>query len=138
MKEWKVRQQLYHKLHVPRDILGVDVTFDVVPMTDAQLIESIREYFTSGTCKIVHPAKSYAVAIIYARLIERYFGGDHLTHLDDPELLFGNDKFFVPYSTSQDVYDAVLSLIPTDPEKIDIPQVRDTVTYFKKEFLLVD
>lgn len=136
MKEWKLRQTIFHRTVVPSDRLGIDVRFDVVDMPKPHLKQCIIEYFTLPNPQIVYPAKSYAVAIIYARLLEKYFEEQFWTVLDDPELLFSNDPYFVPYSMDRDVYDAVVGLIPQNIESITYAQVQTTISYFHEEFLI--
>ncbi|TFG95661.1 hypothetical protein E4H12_12840 [Candidatus Thorarchaeota archaeon] len=96
-------------------------------------------YFEQDWPDIVQPCKSYAVALVYARLLERYFNEDFITVLSDPELLF-KDKHFVPYSANSALYDQLISMMTYrelwDFESNPISQVQTTVRYFKKEFLL--
>ncbi len=87
----------------------------------------------------MYPAKSYAVAYIYALLIEHYFGDDARQVLADPSLLYNNDKHFVPYNeTTSAVYDEMFDNVSvTDILTSTIPQVAKTVEWFKKEMLLL-
>ena len=99
------------------------------------LADRIVDYMTNPDDRLIYPTKSYAVAIIYAKLIEQHFGIDMMESLDDPELLYDNDKHFVKYSDDKYVYDQVLSRIPYEI-RFDLPQLHATKTYFEQEFLI--
>jgi hypothetical protein len=134
MKEWKVRQHLYHRLDNPADFIEYkDTAFS------DDVVADIVKYFTEPISKtLVYPAKSYAVAMIYARLLEKYFDEDFLTALDDPSLLYGNDQHFVPYHRSAAIYDAAIIAVSErnawNVEESDFEQVRTTVECFHREF----
>lgn len=135
MKEWKVRQHLYHRTAEITDVHPfVDLSTDAI-------VDDVVEYFTIEQGKrLVYPAKSYAVALIYATLLEQHFGEDFFEALSDPLLLYGNDRWFVPYTQARDVYDSVLLRVPREIlasiETCPYSQVRATVAYFKQEFLV--
>lgn len=134
MKEWKVRQHLYHKVRCPDDFIEKkDTAFS------DDVVSDIIKYFTEPISKtLVYPAKSYAVALIYARLLAKYFGEDFLTALNDPDLLYGNDQHFVAYHRDIRTYDTAIIAISAhdawDVEASDLEQVRTTVECFHREF----
>lgn len=90
---------------------------------------------------IYYPQKSYAVALIYAKLLEKYFDEPFYEALDNPTLLLG-DKYFKQYSERRLVYDRAIHKITKnslwDFENIKTSRVQATVDYFRKEFLLAD
>lgn len=91
----------------------------------------VVDFFKHGS-KLVYPAKSYFVAIVYAKCMEKYFNQDFYVNLDDFELLV-DDKYFVTYSNDQKLYDEILEEIG------DIWQyesINKTVEYFKKEYMV--
>jgi hypothetical protein len=142
MSEHKLRQHLYHQIHKDHD----DKLETIVPRTFAsrehQVIEVIK-YFNESIDELVYPTKSYAVAIIYAAMLQRHFRVPLLSALNDPALLYDNDPFFVPYHLNPYVYDRTLPAITLQLLEIvsdcldNLPyQVQKTVEYFKKEFFL--
>lgn len=79
-----------------------------------------------------YPAKSYFVAIVYAKCLERYFGESFYESLNDAELL-PDDMYFKPYENDNETYDKILTNIG-DIWQYD--SILKTVHYFKKEFLI--
>lgn len=136
MKEHKRRQHMFHALEEPGDEFNA-MSFLRNYEADYELINEIVEYFTTASDIIRYPSKSYAVAIIYAKLLDQYFGEDFYESLNDPDLLHGNDVFFVPYNEAKHIYDAVLGEISLE-FNTNLPQVNTTVSYFLEEFYLTD
>lgn len=137
MDEWKIRQHIYHKTHEIQD----DITDKpVVLIPDDQIVRYAVDYFVAQSETLVYPAKSYAVAIVYALLLHKYFGVDVRVALADPLLLYGNDKFFVPYNQNAKAYDDIMLALARlellDIEATSVPQVAETVSYFMSEFML--
>lgn len=142
MNEWKVRQQVTHRLHEHTDLSQDD---QVVVMRRGAISEldfqaEIVAYFLrEGDGRLYYPQKAYSVALVYAKLLQRYFDEDFYEVLNDADLLLG-DKHFVPYSKDKGTYDELILLMSHanlwDFENNPISQVRATVSYFKKEFLL--
>lgn len=129
MKEWKVRQAVYHKLNQEHDD---DLSLHDIKISDSVVDDAIK-YFTTTELGWVYPAKSYVVAICYARWLNEYFGEDFYDALNDEELLFGNDPYFVPYEKDKDTYNRIMDTVRFDfDEKIGI--VPDIKKYFKEEF----
>ena len=129
MQEWKVRQAVYHRLNQSHDD---DLSnFDIV--ISQNVVEDAIKYFTTTELGWVYPAKSYVVAICYARWIAENFSEEFYTVLDDRNLLFGNDPYFKPYSDASDIYNAILAKIGLmfDETKGIVPDVR---RYFNAEF----
>jgi hypothetical protein len=84
----------------------------------------------------VYPAKSYVVALVFARLLVLHFEESFYDVLDDPELLYGSDPHFLPYSDDPDTYDKILTFIG-GPENIPLegPLIAHTVKYIHDECL---
>lgn len=139
IKEYKIRQDLYHKTcKAFNDTFEINNTncVQLENYTQNELIESIVKYLTVPENKLIYPSKSYAVALIYAKLIELHFGESFYEALSDPELLYKNDPYFTPYNVeSKVVYDAVIQQVPIVLQR-NIPQIQATIEYFNKEFLL--
>lgn len=119
------RRKLSYMINVWDDVsLPYTIDYD-------NIINNVIKFFETES-ELVYPAKSYFVAIVYSKCLEKYFNIPFYESLDYEDLLF-DDKYFVKYSDNNDVYDKII-------EKIgDIWQYKSidkTVEYFKKEFLL--
>lgn len=134
--EHKLRQQLYHHLHPNPSDLNIDIP--IVEMVGRELAFHIIDYFNNSGHEISYPSKSYAVAIIYAHQLEKQFNILFDTSLRDPELLFNNDPYYVPYQEATDVYDVVLRYLEVNCDGLPyyLPQIRATVDYFDQEFFI--
>lgn len=129
MKEWKIRQEVYHRLTQEH---GDDLNqFDIEIVTD--VVSTAVKYFTVQEVGWLYPGKSYAVAVLYARWLQEEFGEDFFTALDDPDLLYGNDPYFVPYSRDKETYIKVIAALPSNMDQGMIPDIRN---YFEREFML--
>lgn len=136
MKEYKIVQKLNNLLSESND-LHCEISID---NSENAIIQYATDYFFHECPDLVYPGKSYAVAIIYALFIEKYFGEDFYISLNDPELLCSNDKYFKPYSASSKIYDQILENIKFKQDKFEIntklSQIESTRNYFMREFNL--
>lgn len=98
-----------------------------------ELIENAIKYFKDQSFPLIYPAKSYAVAIIYATLIEQHYGFALRDVLDDEDLFLGNDDFFVPYSKDPITYEAILERLSEMPDWINSGWAPKTAHYFYLE-----
>lgn len=128
--DYKERRKLSYLINVFDDI---NLDYIYIKQSDEDLIKLIIKFFNTESL-LVYPAKSYFVAIVYAKCIEKYFHIDFYDALSDKELLV-DDKFFKPYNESKDIYDAVLESIG-DIYQYD--SIDKTVKYFKQEYLIDD
>lgn len=133
---WKQRQELYHQANEIEDY----ITHDKIKYTcvEEEIIDATVKYFSEDSDVLTFPSKSYAVAIIYAKLLEENFVIPFMDALDDPDLLYGNDNYFKPYSKAKRIYDKVLELLPDDFMEAQTYGVQKTKEYFAEEFLLVE
>ena len=129
MKDYKVRQEVYHRLVQDH---GDDLKQQTVEITSDIAGTAIR-YFHERDIGWLYPGKSYAVAVLYARWIAQEFNEDFLTVLDDPDLLYGNDPYFVPYSQDKETYIKIIAALPNNMDQGMIPDIRN---YFEREFML--
>ena len=127
--DWKYRRKLSYLINDFNDT-GLDYTVKKYGL-DEELVNEIVDFFISGS-KLIYPAKSYFVAIVYAKLLEEHFDENFYDCLSDKELLL-DDYFFVPYNRNRNVYNAVLSKIG-DP--LEYKAAEKTKEYFYQEFLL--
>ena len=127
--DWKYRRKLSYLINDFNDT-GLDYTVKKYS-SDEELVNEIVDFFISGS-KLIYPAKSYFVAIVYAKLLEEHFNENFYDCLSDKELL-PDDYFFVPYNRNRNVYNAVLSKIG-DP--LEYKAAEKTKEYFYQEFLL--
>ena len=131
MLDWKIRQEIYHKLNTEHDD---DLnTKDIVITTD--IVDNAIRYFKETNIGWIYPAKSYMVGICYARWLSEKYGGHPLSYLEDAELLYGNDPYFVQYSTDPTSYHKILNSIG-GWEFDEIGMVPDVKEYYKAEFMI--
>ena len=101
--------------------------------TESELVEQVIEFFVLGS-RLVFPAKSYFVAIVYALCMEKYFNVGGMLSADD---LLDKDEFYVPYYKAPDIYNHILAELYM--RKLDVlsrESTQKTIKYFKQEFLV--
>jgi hypothetical protein len=130
--DWKIRQEIYHKLNPVHD----DDLHDKDIVISNDIVLHAVEYFTKRDIGWIYPAKSYMVAICYARWLAKEFGGRPLEYLEDPNLLYGNDPYFVQYSTDPLSYHQILNTIGGWEFDESSGMVPDVYGYFKEEFMI--
>lgn len=99
---------------------------------DEDLANQVVDFFQTES-QLIYPAKSYFVAIVYAKCLNKFFKKDFYKMLDDKALL-PDDKYFIRYSSNKDLYDRILSALPQDI--FVFQSIQKTVNYFKQEFLV--
>ncbi len=130
MKDWKIKQELYHRLNREHK----DDLKDVVIIKSPDVIDNAIKYFTEKDLGWVYPAKSYAVAICYAWWLSLDFKEDFYDLLNDKDLLYGNDPYFKHYSADKDTYNAILDkVLPIDENR---GMVSDIKKWYTAEFML--
>jgi hypothetical protein len=130
MKEWKIRQEVYHRLNPEHT--DDSKNFDIEISEDIE--GNAIKYFKTTDIGWIWPAKSYMVGICYARWLAEEFGGRPLEYLDDPDLLYNNDEYFKTYSEDPLTYTHILEKIggwEFDNQQGVVPAVRH---YFDLEF----
>lgn len=131
MKEWKIRQELYHRLN---PVYEDDLKKFKVEIEEDIINNAVR-YFTETDVGWIYPAKSYMVAICYSKWLSEDFGGNPLDYLKDEDLLHHNDPYYVPYHKDSNTYDEILSKIGYW-NFANIGIVPDVKYYYEKEFLI--
>ena len=126
--DYKERRKLSYLINAFDDI-GLDYVY--IKQSKEDLIKLIIKFFNTESL-LIYPAKSYFVAIVYAKYIEKYFHINFYDALNDKELL-PDDKYFKTYNESKDIYDKVLESIG-DIYQYD--SIDKTVKYFKQEYLI--
>ena len=126
---WKNRRKLSY-LYNDFDDINLPYTVRAYN-SDEALVKEIVSFFINGS-ELIYPAKSYFVALVYAKLLEKYFGVDFYTALEDKELL-PDDIFFVTYNNSREIYDSVLKIIGNP---LDYEAAEKTKKYFYQEFMI--
>jgi hypothetical protein len=137
MKKWKALQEAYHRLNPETpDMVDPD---DIALMceTDPMSIVAMVSRYMQGYVpeKIVYPAKSYFVALVYARLLRDHFGEDPVEMLGDIDLLHGNDPYYETIHTGHDIYMAVINAFGWDFD-LTLGEIPDVQKYFMDEFML--
>lgn len=135
--DWKQRQKLFHSTFTTDDKLyELEHFVDNAPQNISNNVINLLYNYPKVT---IYPYKSYFVAVIYAYNLCHHFGSTVLSYLNDPELLFGNDRYFMPYDESIEIYDPILQHItqhgynPVTEKRGLTPTVR---RYFNKEFFI--
>ena len=128
MKEWRVRQELYHRLNkeYSDDLNNVDIVW-----TEDVVNEAVRHFY-ERIDQWIYPSKSYFVAICYASWLSEDFDEDFFDLLNDPMLLAGNDPYFKPYNLDSEIYDSILKHV-----SLPLPMtgmVEDVRSYYEEEF----
>lgn len=115
------------------------IIFDDGFLTNPTSGEFVTTYFQEQWELLIYPAKAFAVALVYAKLIEKHFGDNFFAVLDDPNLLIG-DQYFYRYSDYPSIYDLAMAKLSAmrlwEFEINRLSQVQSTVGYFKREFWL--
>jgi len=128
MKEYLKEKRKLSYLINEWDDVNLPYTFDY-----NNISKQVIDFFINGS-ELLFPAKSYFVAIIYAKCLEKYFNESFYDSLNDIELL-PDDKYFIPYGEDKETYDNILITINNI---WNYDSVTKTVNYFKKEFLIND
>lgn len=130
MHIWKEWQKIYNSLvtdHTDaRHLHKRELSGDRV----GAAINYVLEKSDIGT----YPGKSYIVAIVIATMINKVYGDDFFETLDDPDLLYGQDDFFVPYSQDKDTYSEILEKLKHIPNWMEMGWVPKTIEYFYAEY----
>ncbi len=137
--EHKLRQWAYLHLRRPErwedDIETLGYAQD---RDEAETVANALAYLRGEDPPLSFPSKSLGVAVLYAHWIEERFGTPLLASLDDPELFWGSDRHFRPYSDARALYDAILAGAPQLPSSRGAPpasaSLRKTLGYFLEEF----
>lgn len=129
MKQFEYNRLLSYSMNPKKDDYNLPSIHITEP--DEQLILRIVTFFYYGS-ELIYPAKSYFVAIIYAKLLEKYFEEPFYESLSNSNLL-PDDKYFVPYTKATHIYDKVLEKIGNP---LSYPSTQKTISYFKEEYLI--
>lgn len=123
MQEWKIKQDIYHRLNsdYKDDLNKVDIV-----ITDTIKEDALR-HFDEKVDQWIYPAKSYFVAFCYAYWISVDYNEDFWELLKDPDLLYGNDPYFKPYSEeTAEIYDYLFDMVDWPiPMKGMVPDVKE-------------
>jgi hypothetical protein len=131
MKDWQIRQDLYHRLNTEH---SDDLSLHHIEITDNVVEDAIR-YFNERDIGWIYPSKSFMVGICYAKWLSEQFGGEPIDYLNEEDLLYGNDPYFVTYDKDKVTYDEILSKIGGWNFKYEgmVPDVKE---YFNEEFMI--
>ena len=130
MKDWQIKQVLYHRLNVVHED---DLSKVNIQKTNNVVDDAIR-YFNERDIGWIYPSKSYVVAICYAWWLSHDFQEDFADLLNDKDLLYGNDPYFKPYSEDTDTYNAIIDkVLPINETKGMVPDIKK---WYTAEFML--
>jgi hypothetical protein len=129
MKDWKVKQEIFHRLNnkYEDDLNDKDIELN----TD--IVGNAVKYFTTTELGWVYPAKSYVVGICYAKWISELYSENFYEILNDEDLLYRNDPYFIPYNQNKKDYDAIIKIVGLNFDE-NIGIIPDIKEYFIKEF----
>ena len=130
MQDWKVKQEIFHRLNKDfRDDLN-----NVEIVTSEDVKENALRHFIEYVDEWIYPAKSFVVAYCYAAWLSEDYGEDFWKLLNDPDLLYGNDPHFVTISEDLDrVYDFLMENVGLPvPRQGMVPDIRE---YYEEECL---
>lgn len=122
---YKEYQQLY-------DLLVTEHTDDFSLMEyveDEELVDNAIKYFEKAEFPLIYPAKSYAVAIIYAFTLCDRYNLPVRTILNDKDLFLGQDPYFVPYENDPDTYERIIARLRTMPNWLESGWAPKSVKY---------
>jgi hypothetical protein len=131
MKEWQIRQKVYHSLNTEYDD---DLKTKEITITK-NIVEDAIRYFKEKDIGWIYPSKSYMVAICYSRWLSENFGKRPLEYLNDESLLYYNDPYFKTYEQDTLNYIKILENVGWDFDE-NLGMVPDVKQYFLKEFML--
>lgn len=131
MKEWKIKQEIFHRLNTEYED---DLSKFEITMSE-NIVDNAVKYFKEKDIGWIYPAKSYMVGICYSKWLVEYFGGEFFEYLNDEDLLYGNDPFFKTYSQDKETYDEILKQINFLAFDENEGIVSDVKKYFVEEFL---
>jgi hypothetical protein len=131
MQDWKIKQELYHRMN---QIHSDNLNDKEIILSD-NIVDNAVRYFKETNIGWIYPAKSYMVGICYARWLSEEYGGHPLDYLEDEELLYGNDPYFVQYSTDPASYHKILKSIGGWGFE-ETGMVSDVKEYYKTEFMI--
>ncbi len=122
---YKCFQRLYNEMvkDHPDDFAKMEI------IEEEELVENALKYFDAATFPLIYPAKSYAVAVIYAFKLHELYGVTIRETLDDPDLFLGQDPYFTPYSEDPTTYDAIIAKLGTRLNWMDSGWAPQTVKY---------
>ena len=126
---WKTKRKLSYLMHEFDDF---DLPYEIVEESNKELVSRILRFFYEGS-ELIYPAKSYFVAIVYAKMLEQYFNISFYEALNQDDLLV-DDRFYCPYRFRKEIYDEVLQELPKD--FLTLESTKKTIAYFKEEFLI--
>tara|TARA_E500000178_G_C16936627_1_gene714311 strand:- start:218 stop:610 length:393 start_codon:yes stop_codon:yes gene_type:complete len=130
MKDWKIKQELYHRLNVVHE----DDLSKVNIQKTNNVVDDAIKYFNERDIGWIYPSKSYVVAICYAWWLSHDFQEDFADLLNDKDLLYGNDPYFKPYSEDTDTYNAIIDkVLPLNETKGMVPDIKK---WYTAEFML--
>lgn len=127
--EHKQYQQLYHQL-----VTEHTDDFSLMEYVEApEIVQNALYYFKGQNFPLIYPAKSYAVAVIYAYLLFKEYGIPIRESLADEDLFLGQDQYFVPYLKDVKSYEEILAALDHMPNWITMGWAPKTAEYFRLE-----
>ncbi len=127
--EHKQYQRLYNQL-----VTEHTDDFSLMEFVESpEIVQNALYYFKGQHFPLIYPAKSYAVAVIYAYLLFKEYGIPIRDSLMDDDLFLGQDEYFVPYYKDTASYEQILGALDYIPNWITLGWAPKTAEYFRLE-----
>ena len=148
--EWKYRRAYAYSIYGDDwgdDFKDMEKDLDIIIKGEREqtpheiAVEAIRYLYDHEEGVLRYPAKSYAIAVVWAKMIHQYFGENFWSLLKDPDLLPDDPHFETAHGPQETVYRIILEYIGTQDVNFpfhndSLPYLKQTIDYFYKEFML--
>lgn len=149
--EWRYRRDTYYAMNPieeQTDALGENIGDYVnegeqyrVIYKNENIVQDAMDYIYGEPKELIYPAKSYAIAIIYALSLKEEFGGNLFGYLKSTDLLIGDPHFEPMQDSNFEIYMSIVETLMRDIEDRDWPKrlgtwAKMTHNYFLQEFML--
>ena len=104
MKEWENKTKLYHRLNPKHDDDLKNVKMEISRNTVADALR----YFNESNVGWIYPSKVMLLVFVMRGGLLKTLKEDFYDLLNDPNLLYGNDPYFIPYSEDPDTYNKII------------------------------
>ena len=111
MTNYEYRRTVFYQLNGHLDFPDNHKNFDIVIDND-MIVEDAVSYLRMGQNHTKFPGAARAVALATADFLNREFGVDFYSALNDKNLMHGNDPYFKTYDEDKLIYDAILEWCP--------------------------
>lgn len=134
MREYEYRRTVFYQTRdgfsFPDEHKNFNITVD-----QETIVQNAVNYLVHGTDYLLFPGAARAVAIAAADFISREFNEDFFDVLNDPNLMHGNDPYFVPYEKDKETYDEIIKAV-NGKINWDSHRMGITLSLLQQEYML--